>query len=85
MIDISKSSFDSNVVYYALYAIKSSLAESRFNGGTNSSFGIAFFDGNLHLLNLKTKVPKIHTVYQECTEEYSLPIDKFLHYLEEHD
>ena len=27
----------------------------RFNGGKNASFGIAFFDDNLHILNLKSK------------------------------
>ncbi len=57
LIDISKSSYDKNIVYYAIHAIKASLSQNRFNGGQNSSFGVAFFDGNLHLLNLKKKVP----------------------------
>lgn len=75
LIDISKSSFDNNVPYYAIHAIKACLLENRFNGGNNSSFGIAFFDKNLHLLNLRKKVPKLVTVYEGCTKDYSLPMD----------
>ena len=85
LIDISKSAFERHVPYYAIHSIKQALLNDRFNGGKNASFGIAFFDNNLHLLNLKGKSPSLKTVLNNCDSNYRVPVDNYLLYLEEYD
>jgi protein transport protein SEC24 len=85
LIDISKSSYESNIPYYSIYAIKDAILNQRFNGGLNCCFGIGFFDGNIHMLDLKQKKPKLFTLYEINGFSYNLPREKFFIYLEDFD
>lgn len=53
LIDISFSSYQNNVPFYAIAAIKETIRSSRFNGGKSVSIAIVFFDTQLHLVRLK--------------------------------
>lgn len=53
LIDISPSSYEANVPFYAIAAIKESIRTSRFHGEKAVSIGIAFFDNQIHLTKLK--------------------------------
>lgn len=85
LVDISKSSFEANIPYYSVYAIKDAIVNGRFNGGKSCSFGIGFFDRNIHLLDLGKKRPKLFTLGEINGFNYSLPKEKFLVFLEDFD
>ncbi len=85
LIDISKSSYENNIPYYAIHAIKAALTDHRLNGNENCTFGIGFFDGNLHLLNLQSSRASLFTIWENSGFNYSLPMDKFLIYLADYD
>lgn len=53
LIDISQSSYQNNVPFYAIAAIKEAIRGNRFNGGKSVSISLAFFDTQLHLVRLK--------------------------------
>ena len=53
LIDISASSYASNVPFYAIAAIKETIRTNRFNGGKSVSLAIALFDTQIHLVRLK--------------------------------
>lgn len=85
LIDISKSSYEANIPYYSIYAIKDAVVNGRFNGGKACSFGIGFFDTSIHLLDLGGKKPKLFTLGEINGFNYSLPKEKFLIFLEDFD
>ena len=49
LIDVSPSSFASNVPFYAIAAIKETVRANRFNGGRAVSLKVMLFDSHLHL------------------------------------
>lgn len=73
LIDISRSSFDSNIPFYALSAVKDAIENIRFNGGTNANIGIAFFDTSVHFLDMSGKDLKLFTFLPDIPSEYKLP------------
>lgn len=61
LIDISQSSIANNIPYYAIHAIKTCLQGQRFNGEKSCSIGLGFFDGRIHMCDLKKKKPQLNT------------------------
>ena len=59
LIDISKSSYEQNIPYYSLNAIKACIQGNRFNGEKCCSIAIGFFDGKVHMVDLKKRKPMI--------------------------
>jgi len=53
LVDISKSSYQSHVPFYAIAAIKEAIRSNRFNGSKSVSISIVLFDTQLHLVQLR--------------------------------
>lgn len=53
LIDISKSSYQNHIPFYAIAAIKETIRSNRFNGGKCVSLSIVLFDSQLHLVQFK--------------------------------
>jgi hypothetical protein len=73
LIDISPSSWKANIPFYAISALKETIKGLRFNGEGASSFAVAFFDRNVHLLKLKGKKPAIVTMNPLIDSNYRVP------------
>lgn len=85
MIDISTSSYLKNIPYYAIHAIKTCLQGNRFNGEKGCSIGVGFYDGRIHMCDLRKEKPQIVTFDPISFKNNKLPLEKFIIYLEEHD
>jgi protein transport protein SEC24 len=73
LIDISPSSWRSNIPFYAVTALKETIKSARFNGENAASFGVAFFDSQIHFLKLKGKRPSLVTMNPSIDANYRIP------------
>lgn len=74
LIDVSLSSTQSNVPFYAIAAIKEAVRGSRFNGGRSVSLAIAFFDTKLHLVRPRTNGRILLQTVPFSLEPSSIPL-----------
>lgn len=70
LIDISKSSFDSNIPFYAISALKEAIESKRFHEGSN--IGLAFFDTMIHIVELGDE-PRLFSFLPDINQPYKLP------------
>ena len=73
LIDISKSSWDSHIPFYALNAAKETIKANRLNGERSATVGFAFFDTRVHLLRLKGAGCSLTTFSPQIDPNYRLP------------
>lgn len=70
LIDISKSSYDANIPFYAIAALKEAIENERLNEGAN--IGIAFYDTMVHIVELGDE-PKLFSFLPNVNQPYKLP------------
>lgn len=83
VVEISRSATAALVPAYALAAIKELLRSARLNGERNATFGIAFLDAQLHLLQIRNKQPLLVTLNAASfPNNHKIPAERFLTYLD---
>lgn len=70
VIDISKSSWEAHIPFYALSAAKETIRASRLNGERAATVGFVLFDTRIHLLKLKGNGCSLVTVSPQIDANY---------------